>query len=60
MSGIILFLLPFIVAFIISLVNPDYTSILFTDPLGRILLYLGGVMMVAGALSIKKMVTIRI
>lgn len=47
-SAWILSLLPFALAFVMSIINPDFMSILFTNPLGQKLLIGAGAMMVFG------------
>src|SRR5256886_17580293 len=42
-SGWIITLLPFIVAGILNLITPSYFGVMFTEPLGRVLLGLAGV-----------------
>ena len=60
LSAIVMFALPFFLAFAISLLNPDYLKILFTDPLGKGMLGAAAFMMVVGAVAIKKMIQIRV
>jgi tight adherence protein B len=59
-TGWILCSLPFILFGLISLVNPDYEKILFTDPLGVRLIYGGLGMMAVGVLIIRKVIDIRV
>ena len=59
-TGWILCLLPFIVFFLINLVNRDYEKKLWTDPLGLHIVYAGLIMMVAGILVIRKIVDIKV
>jgi tight adherence protein B len=60
LSAIILFALPFFLALALSVMNPKYLGVLFTDPVGRGMLGVAAVIMVIGALVIKKMIHIRV
>ncbi len=60
LSAIILFALPFFLALALSVVNPKYLGVLFTDPIGRWMVGMAAVIMVIGALVIKKMIHIRV
>jgi tight adherence protein B len=59
-TGWILCSLPFALFFLINLVNPDYESILFSDPTGLKLVYAGLAMMALGILAIRKIIDIRV
>ena len=59
-TGWILCCLPFILFALISVVNPDYEKILFTDPLGIHLIYLGLFMMVTGIFVIRWIINIKV
>jgi tight adherence protein B len=60
LSAVILLAMPFGIAFIIFVINPGYMSLLFTEPLGRMLIGVNLVLMTIGALMIRKMVNFRI
>lgn len=60
LSAIILLAIPFFMAFALSIVNPDYLTVLTIDPLGRILVVCALLMMMIGVLSIKKMIDIKV
>jgi tight adherence protein B len=60
LSAIILFALPFFLALVLSVVNPKYLGVLFTDPVGRGMMGMAAIIMVIGALVIKKMIHIRV
>jgi tight adherence protein B len=49
--------LPLIVMLIVYISSPDYISVLFTDPLGRMLLAGCAVWMFIGVMSMKKMIS---
>lgn len=59
MSANVLIAMPFIFVGIISVLNPDYISVLFTDPMGHVLIMIALAMMAIGALVIKKLVAIK-
>ena len=59
-SAIILILMPIVVAGGLSIVNPDYLPVLFTDPIGRVLLIVAIVNMGLAIVQIKKIVTIKV
>jgi tight adherence protein B len=60
LSAWILTLLPFATAGMISVVNPDFMKILWTDPSGRKMLAAAGIMMVFGILWMRKIIRIRV
>ena len=60
LSGAVLLALPFLLAFYMSVQNPEYLAPLFHDPLGRQMV-LGAVLaQIAGAVVIKNLVDIRV
>jgi len=60
LSAWILGLLPFMIAFYMSIVNPQYIKMLSTDPLGRILVSIAMFMMITGIFLMKKMIKIKV
>jgi tight adherence protein B len=60
LSAIILGALPFVVAFLLYLINRDYIMTLFVDPLGRIMALYAVIMMVMGILVMRKMIRIQV
>jgi len=60
LSANILFAVPFITAFAIQLLNPQYFDALLENPSGKIVLAAGVCWMIIGILFIKKMVKIRV
>ncbi|HEX8723223.1 MAG TPA: type II secretion system F family protein [Pyrinomonadaceae bacterium] len=60
MSAWILCGLPVFVALAVTIMNPDYMSVLWRDPRGHNLLYAAGFMQVTGMLIIRKILKIRI
>jgi tight adherence protein B len=60
MSGYVLAALPIFVGLAIYALNREYVTLLFTHPLGKILLVVAVVMQVAGYLWIRKIVNIEI
>lgn len=59
-SAVILLALPLVVCGALFKINPDYISTLFTDPIGKKMVTVGSIMMVLGAIIIKRMVTIKV
>jgi tight adherence protein B len=59
-TGWVISALPFILFGLISLFNPGYTKILYTDPLGVRLIYVGIIMMVIGAFVIRKIINVKV
>lgn len=59
-TGWILCIAPFVMFGLLSLVNWKYESILFTEPIGLKIIYVGMVMMVIGILVIRKIIDIKI
>jgi tight adherence protein B len=60
MSAKALIAMPFIFVGLISVLNPDYISVLFTDSLGHLFIMIALAMMAIGALVIKKIVAIKV
>jgi len=60
MSAQALIAMPFIFAGVISIINPDYISVLFTDSMGHVLIMVGLGLMALGALVIKKLVNLKV
>jgi tight adherence protein B len=59
-SAIVLIGIPFLVALILSILNPKYIQILMTDPLGNILVGLAVFLMIVGVAVMKRMIVIRV
>lgn len=60
LSGIVLLALPPMLFVAVYRMNPDYLSLLFTDPMGKQMLIGGIVMQLLGAVVIQKIINIRI
>lgn len=60
LTGWILAGLPFIMFVLLNIVNPAYMRILYTDPAGRMLIYVGVVLMVVGGWVIRKVIDIKV
>ena len=60
MSAWVLSLLPFGAALMIQLTNPKFLEVLYTDPFGRKMLAVAGVMMLFGVLVMRKIIRIRV
>ncbi len=60
LSGIVLVLLPFGIGALLWFINPAYMSLLITDPMGKDMLLMSGVLMVIGSFMMKKMIAIKV
>lgn len=60
MSGYVLAVLPIAVGSIIYMVNPAYISLLFTNPLGRMMLFTAIAMQLIGFIWIRRIINIEI
>ena len=56
MTGWILCALPIVMLVVINLVNPGYSNVLFTNPLGKEILYIGIGLLVTGGLVIRQII----
>lgn len=56
MTGWILFLLPIIMMLAINFVTPGYSNVLFRDPFGKEMLYVGMALLVLGGILIRQIV----
>ena len=59
-SGIVLFGLPLVLGLILYKINPEYMGLLFTDPIGQNLATIGSVLMIMGAVVMKRMIAIKV
>lgn len=60
MTGTVVALAPFVAAFGMYSSNPDYMRPLFVEPLGRVMLVVGAVMMLIGFLVIRRLTDIKV
>jgi tight adherence protein B len=60
LSGIVLLALPPVLFATVYYLNPDYVTVLFTDPMGKKMLAGAVIMQLLGALVIRKIVSIRV
>jgi tight adherence protein B len=60
LSGWILNGLPILLLLALLKINPGYVMLLFTDPMGRKMLMVAGVLQILGAIAIQKIVNIRV
>ena len=60
LTGWILSLLPFVMLFLLNLVNPGYSHVLLHDPTGQKLLYIGAGMIAIGTFFIRRIVDIQV
>jgi len=59
-SALVLIGLPFLVASLISIINPEYMSTLITDPAGNILVIVAISMMALGVVAMRRMIDIKV
>jgi tight adherence protein B len=59
-SGLVIAVLPFILAMILYLMNPDYMSILFTHPMGKLMIAWVIISEIVGAVIINKIINIKV
>ena len=59
-SGIVLMALPVALFFAVWKMNPDYVMLLFTDELGRKMVAVAVVLQILGAITIKKIIAIKV
>jgi tight adherence protein B len=60
LTGWILSLLPVVLLCLINLMSPGYSSMLFNDPTGQKMLYVGGGLIIVGAFVISRIVDIKV
>jgi tight adherence protein B len=60
LSANVLIALPFFVALIILIANPDYLSVLFTTTFGQVMIFVQLLLMVIGYGIIRKMINLRV
>ncbi|MDT7041006.1 type II secretion system F family protein [Candidatus Nitronereus thalassa] len=60
LSGIVLVLLPFGIGILLWFLNPAYMNLLVTDPMGKNMLTISGVLMVIGSFMMKKMISFKV
>jgi tight adherence protein B len=60
LTGWILTLLPVVMGFAINLINHGFEKPLFTEPIGHIMLYVGGGMLATGSFIISRIVDIEV
>ena len=59
-SGVVLMALPIALFFVVYYMNPSYMMLLFDDPLGRKMIAVAAFLQVLGAVTIKKIVNIKV
>ena len=59
-SGWIITLLPFIVAGILNIITPSYFGLMFSDPLGRVLLVLALISILIGNVFVRRITNFRV
>lgn len=58
LSAIVLIVLPFVVALLIGVTNPTYIGVLFTNPLGWLIIALAVILLIVGSLWLRAVVRI--
>ena len=59
-SGVVLMALPVALFLAVYYLNPEYVMLLFTDPLGKKMIFVAGFLQIVGAIVIKKIVAIKV
>lgn len=59
-TGWVLCLMPFIMFGLLSAINWDFEKLLFTEHMGRVMVYFGLTLMVAGVLVIRKIIAVKV
>ncbi len=59
-SGVIVSLLPFILAIALSIINPGYLTVLFTTFIGKLMIVVGIVLQLAGIFILTRLVDIKV
>src|SRR5207302_11195310 len=59
-TGWVLCFMPFIMFGLLSMLNWDFEKLLFTEPGGRILIYIGLGLMLMGVLVIRKIIDVKV
>jgi tight adherence protein B len=60
LSAMILIALPLLVITAFKFMNPGYIDVLFSHPLGRLMMVVAGIMMAAGVLVMKRIINIKV
>ena len=60
LSAMVLICLPFVIIAFLKLTQPGYMNLLFTDPIGRLMAAIAGVMMIIGIFIMTRMVKIEV
>ncbi len=60
LSATILIFLPLVIGLVISLINPGYTEVLFTDPMGKAMVAFAIFMMILGIFVMRRIIEIKV
>jgi tight adherence protein B len=60
LSAVVLVCLPFFIITYLKLTQPDYMDLLFTDPIGRVMMVVAAIMMLVGIFVMTRMVKIEV
>ncbi len=56
----VLGLLPIVIGVVVYMLNPEYISFHFNDPVGRVLLGFAGVLQITGLLIVRRIVKMKV
>jgi len=60
LSGIILTILPLVIAVLVMLVSPSYLTEFYADPIGRALIFTAIIMQMVGFIAMRRIVNIKV
>jgi tight adherence protein B len=60
LSAVILACLPFVIIVYLKIAQPDYMNLLFTDPIGKVMALVAGILMLIGFIAMKQLVKIEV
>ena len=60
LSAIVLLALPFAIALLLSIVNPEYVGVLVEDHFGKMLIFFSLLMLGIGIIAINKMIDVKV
>jgi tight adherence protein B len=60
LSAAIVFIMPFVMATFQYMLNPEYMSLLWTDPAGKMMITVAAVMMIVGAVVTRRLIDLKV
>ena len=60
LSAVVLTCLPFAIITYLKITQADYMNLLFTDPIGKVMVVVAAIMMIIGIFVMKKMIKIEV